>query len=71
MRRLKKWLILLFLTILSIVVWFPLAFLLSGSFIGTQEVLQKLGPVLGDMRLRFLEPDSAVSDAASLCGIAA
>ncbi|WP_369887496.1 carbohydrate ABC transporter permease [Anaerotruncus colihominis] len=50
MRRLKKWLILLFLIILSIVVWFPLAFLLSGSFIGTQEVLQKLGPVLGDRK---------------------
>lgn len=50
MRRLKKWLILLFLIILSIVVWFPLAFLLSGSSMGTQEVLQKLGPVLGDRK---------------------
>ena len=49
MRRLKKGLLLLFLIILAVAVWFPLAFLLGGSFMGTQEVLQKLGPVLGDM----------------------
>ena len=50
MRRLKKGLLLLFLIILAVAVWFPLAFLLGGSFMGTQEVLQKLGPVLGDMK---------------------
>lgn len=50
MRRLKKGLFLLFLIILAVAVWFPLAFLLGGSFMGTQEVLQKLGPVLGDMK---------------------
>ena len=50
MRRLKKGLLLLFLIILVVAVWFPLAFLLGGSFMGTQEVLQKLGPVLGDMK---------------------
>ena len=49
-RRLKKGLLLLFLIILAVAVWFPLAFLLGGSFMGTQEVLQKLGPVLGDMK---------------------
>ncbi|HJF55971.1 carbohydrate ABC transporter permease [Anaerotruncus colihominis] len=46
----KKGLLLLFLIILAVAVWFPLAFLLGGSFMGTQEVLQKLGPVLGDMK---------------------
>ena len=50
MRRLKKGLLLLFLIILAVAVWFPLAFLLGGSFMGTQEVLQKLGHVLGDMK---------------------
>ena len=50
MRRLKKGLLLLFLIILAVAGWFPLAFLLGGSFMGTQEVLQKLGPVLGDMK---------------------
>ena len=50
MRRLKKGLLLLFLIILAVAVWFPLAFLLGGSVMGTQEVLQKLGPVLGDMK---------------------
>ena len=50
MRRLKKGLLLLFLIILAVAVWFPHAFLLGGSFMGTQEVLQKLGPVLGDMK---------------------
>lgn len=50
MRRLKKGLLLLFLIILAVAVWFPLAFLLGGSFMGTQEVLQKLGPVLSDMK---------------------
>ena len=50
MRRLKKGLLLLFLIILAVAVWFPLAFLLGGSFMGTQEVLQKHGPVLGDMK---------------------
>ena len=50
MRRLKKGLLLLFLIILAVAVWFPLAFLLGGSFMGPQEVLQKLGPVLGDMK---------------------
>lgn len=50
MRRLKKGVLLLFLTVLSIAVWFPLVFLLGGSFMGTAEVLQKLGPVLGDVK---------------------
>ena len=50
MRRLKKGLLLLFLIILAGAAGVPLAFLLGGSFMGTQEVLQKLGPVLGDMK---------------------
>lgn len=47
-KKIKEYLTLLIPAVLSLVVWLPLLFLLSGSLVGLLELGQKLGPVLLD-----------------------
>lgn len=44
----RKWWLAIWLTVLASVVWIPLWMLISGSFMGENEVIQNIGPALSE-----------------------
>ena len=44
--KMRRWLLMMVLAALACLVWVPLWLLLSGSFMGAEELSQSLGPVL-------------------------
>ena len=54
--KMRRWLLAMVLTALAALVWVPLWLLLSGSLMGSEELVQSLGPVLTGVGDRAVWP---------------